>query len=702
MITKRIVTLKKDLMEVYQRESIDSHSVTRVDAELIKKEIEHLERKKYRKAFTKSQEMWHLKGEKINKYWSKVNNPRQPRDLIHRLMDLTTQTAVTRSDKMAQLARDYHNDLQMEDLLPATSPTRKEALEKARQAVPNSQKLTDPSSSPLNLPIMPEDLEQALAASKLGTAAGPDGIPYELWKHLHLRHQLDVKENKPSFNVLNCMLRTLVNVQEHRVDPRTQFTLGWMCPIYKKKEKDQIKNYRPITLLNTDYKLLTKSLSTQLAQHIHTFVHPNQSGFIPRRSIFDPICLNQSLCAYADYMEENGSIVALDQEKAYDKIDHHYLLETLKEFNLPDPFVEMIRSLYATASMAVLINGVVGTPFKVKRGVRQGDPLSCLLFNLAIEPLACLLRNSPALAGFQIPGIHEKLIVSLYADDTTIYLSDTDSYSTLHKILSNWCTASGAKFNLEKTEIIPIGTLEHRERVCSSRKITENDPPLTQNIKITSDGNAVRCLGAWIGNNTKAAEPWEPILDKINSTLKQWNKGHPTLDAKRHIAQMFAGGMTQFLMTAQGMPKHIETALIKIIREFIWESSAPPMISMARLYAPVEEGGINLINIKARNKAIDIMRLKAYLNPYNGRPKWAFLMDAIINSLHPDVPPKPPSFPLTSWLPPTRGPRASLLPFCMLSLICMAKEAKLTFAPLKLSNQLKLQLPAWFHLGAPP
>ena len=212
----------------------------------------------------------------------------------------------------------------------------------------------------------------------------------------------------------------------------------------------------------------------------------------------------------------------------------------------------------------------------------------------------------------------------------------------------------------------------------------------------------MRCLRAWIGNNTRAEDPWEPVLDKVRSTLKRWNNGHPTLDAKRHIAQMFVGGMTQFLTAAQGMPKRIEDALIKLTREFIWDSTAPPTISLDRLYAPVDEGGINLLNIKARNKAIDIIRLKTYLDLSPTKPKWAFLTDAIINTLHPNTPPKPPSFPLTSWFPPTRGPRASALPYCVLSIIKTAKDAKLTFAPMRLSKQLKLQLPAWFHLGAPP
>ncbi|KAL4066534.1 hypothetical protein J3A83DRAFT_4359968 [Scleroderma citrinum] len=186
------------------------------------------------------------------------------------------------------------------------------------------------------------------------------------------------------------------------------------------------------------------------------------------------------------------------------------------------------------------------------------------------------------LTGFNVPGLKEKLIMSLYMDNTTVYLSESNFYDTLQTILSKWCITSGTKFNLEKMEIIPIGSEEHHER--------------------------------------------EPILKKLKSALKRWNKSHPSLDAKYHIVQMMAGGMTQFLTVAQGMPRHIETVLISIIQDFIWESSAPQMISMERLYAPLDKEGINLLNIHARNKAIDIIRLKTYLN-LSSRPKWAFLID---------------------------------------------------------------------------
>lgn len=113
--------------------------------------------------------------------------------------------------------------------------------------------------------------------------------------------------------------------------------------------------------------------------------------------------------------------------------------------------------------MQVAINSVMSLPYKVTRGIRQGNPFSCLLFDLVIEPLACTLRNSENLQGYNIPNITNKLIVHLYTDNTTIFLNKNDKYKDLERILSKWCLASGAKFNMDNTEIIPIGSKTHRD-----------------------------------------------------------------------------------------------------------------------------------------------------------------------------------------------------------------------------------------------
>ena len=225
----------------------------------------------------------------------------------------------------------------------------------------------------------------ALKLAKNGSATGLDGCPYKLWKELNKRHEKAMSIGAPSFNTIGALTCLFGDIQAYGLVMGSNFASGWMCPIYKKKDPMDISNYRPITLLNTDYKLLTKTLALQLIEPIHTLVHPDQAGFILKRSIFNHIRLTNTIINYAEVMEVDGVIVALDQEKAYNKIRHKYLWKTLVSFNLPEQFIHTVRSLYENAATQVAINGVMSTPFRVTRGVHQGDPLSCLLFDLAID-----------------------------------------------------------------------------------------------------------------------------------------------------------------------------------------------------------------------------------------------------------------------------------------------------------------------------
>ncbi|KIM64468.1 hypothetical protein SCLCIDRAFT_23478 [Scleroderma citrinum Foug A] len=135
------------------------------------REIDHLEKKHYKTAHNKAQALWFIKGEQVNKYWTRVNNPRTPHDLIYRLIHPNTQEVVTRSDKMSELVRDYHENLQKEGLLQPTTEPRLSAIHEVLDAIPETQKLNDPNLSPLDSVITYIALTSTLKLSKLGSAA---------------------------------------------------------------------------------------------------------------------------------------------------------------------------------------------------------------------------------------------------------------------------------------------------------------------------------------------------------------------------------------------------------------------------------------------------------------------------------------------------------------------------------------------------
>jgi hypothetical protein len=141
-----------------------------------------------------------------------------------------------------------------------------------------------------------------------------------------------------------------------------------------------------------------------------SLVHPNQVRFMKRRKIEDQIKLAKFLLNYGEAAEKDGIIVALDQEKVYDRINHSYSLMVLEHMGFPPKFRTTVEAFYTNAETVVIINAEMSDPYRVIRGVRQGDPLSCLLFNLVVEPLACLIRNS-SLKAIKIPRKDEDLII---------------------------------------------------------------------------------------------------------------------------------------------------------------------------------------------------------------------------------------------------------------------------------------------------
>ncbi|KAI0047925.1 hypothetical protein FA95DRAFT_1491755, partial [Auriscalpium vulgare] len=206
-----------------------------------------------------------------------------------------------------------------------------------------------------------------------------------------------------------------------------------------------------------------------------------------------------------------------------------------------------------------------------------------------------MLRTAPNLQGFTIPGRgDDRLIVNLFADDTLLYLKKSDRHRDVQSILDAWCAASGAKFNIDKTEYLPIGSRKHRRHVARRRTLNRHDTtPIKESTRIALDGESIRSLGVYLGNGNDDAAPWEPVLDKIQKQLTRWSSSHPSLHAKRLIIQMIVGGSTQYLAKVQGMPKAIEGAITKQIRDFVWGHPSPhPPIATTQLYLPVSQGGL--------------------------------------------------------------------------------------------------------------
>ncbi|CCX06913.1 Similar to LINE-1 reverse transcriptase homolog; acc. no. P08548 [Pyronema omphalodes CBS 100304] len=174
---------------------------------------------------------------------------------------------------------------------------------------------------------------------------------------------------------------------------------------------------------------------------------------MPGKSYFDHVKHAQLLIDYARLKDKHLYLVLLDQEKAYDRIDHGFLWKTLEQFGVPIDIIRAIQGCYSQAKSVVSINKFTSETFDVKSGVRQGDPLPCLLFNAVIETLALRIIEEPRLGGF-LDENDIRHILDLYADDMAVTLTDLNQMKALLHVYKIYAKASGSTLNIQKTEII--------------------------------------------------------------------------------------------------------------------------------------------------------------------------------------------------------------------------------------------------------
>ena len=155
--------------------------------------------------------------------------------------------------------------------------------------------------------------------------------------------------------------------------------------IFKKGDRKILDNWRPISLLNTDYKIIARVLSQRLQKVIHKIISLDQTGYIKGRSASDNLRLVQDVMDFCKVFEEKGLILFLDFKQAFDCVNHDFLFETLKMFNFKDSFIHWVRVLYNNAEGKIINNGRISQAFRINRGVRQGCHLSALLFIMVVE-----------------------------------------------------------------------------------------------------------------------------------------------------------------------------------------------------------------------------------------------------------------------------------------------------------------------------
>ena len=215
--------------------------------------------------------------------------------------------------------------------------------------------------------------------------------------------------------------------------------------IHKKGEKDNLKNYRPISLTNVDYKIFAHVLASRLQKIAGKIIGNEQSAYIKGRYIGENARLILDIFDYYSQKDLDGILLFLDFEKAFDSVEYNFMFKTLEKFNFGPKFIAMIKTLYNKPIFKIKNNGWISKPCTMQRGIRQGCPVSALLFIFVLEILAIQIKNDNEIKGLSFQknkNNNDSIKIVQHADDCTNLLQDANS---LAKILTTISEVAGPK-----------------------------------------------------------------------------------------------------------------------------------------------------------------------------------------------------------------------------------------------------------------
>jgi hypothetical protein len=431
-----------------------------------------------------------------------------------------------------------------------------------------------------------------------GKAPGSDGIPTEFFQEF-------IDEISPTLlQAFSVMLRN--------GETSEQINKGLITMIPKSRDHAKLRNWRPITLLRSLYKILAKTLARRLQVFLPNIIRPGQTGFVKGRSILDNTFLAQEAQDWAEESNQNLVLLLLDFEKAFDRIEWNFLFEALAKLGFCPQWIRWVRSLYRSATSAIKLNGVEGSTFPLARSVRQGCPLSPYLFILATDVLGHMLDDHRfGVEGLALPG-GGKITDQTFADNTTLYLQGThDNMEKAQKVLDIFCKASRAKVNWNKSCVI-----------WASKRDKDWEWGREVGLQWIPKSKGVRYLGIQVGFHLPPKANFDKLFSALKGKLINWSTCRLSLAGRILVANQVLLASMWYLATAWNPNPRMCSQVRGVVRNFIWSGKAINAIAKVKwetLVLPTSQGGVGIIDPKTQLEALLAKLLVRGLTP-GGEP----------------------------------------------------------------------------------
>uniref|UniRef100_A0A670HXI2 Reverse transcriptase domain-containing protein n=1 Tax=Podarcis muralis TaxID=64176 RepID=A0A670HXI2_PODMU len=450
--------------------------------------------------------------------------------------------------------------------------------------------LTEEDETLLNEPITVEEVRYTIKKMKPGKAPGPDGFSQKYYKSLE-EHLAPV------------LCKVINNILQGGGIPDS-----WReahITVIPKADSDRldIKNYRPISLLNNDYKIFAGIMANRLKKYLNKVIHKDQAGFLPGRQIKDNV---RHVINIIEYLERRNDIPAalifIDAEKAFDNVSWHFLIKCMEKVGIRGPFLEGIKSIYSGQRAKLIINNYLTKSFMITKGTRQGCPLSPLLFIMVLEVILNKIRETSGIRGIKI-GIKEYKLKA-YADDLVITVENpTKGINKVIELMEEFGRLSGFKLNKDKTKMLTRNVDEKSKNKIESET----------GIKIVKK---VKYLGIWLSskNINLVEDNYIRIWRECKKDLDSWSRLQLSWEGRMAAIKMSI--LPRMIFLFQNIPVIRGTTMFKewqrTLSRFIWQGKRA-RIKFKLLTDRRERGGFAVPNLQLYYEASCLCWIKEWI-----------------------------------------------------------------------------------------
>ena len=541
-----------------------------------KMKLEKVHAHKTQSLMVQSRIQHYEEGEKSSAFFLNQIKQNKRKSTIRKL--IINDKEISEQDKIMSELKSYYSNLYSNTSKCSTGDWIKKL--KQDDLIPQ---LSSEKSAILSKEVTIEQFEETIKNCAKNKSPGNDGLTQEFYEYFWG----EIKETFYESFIESKKVKKLTTSQRQNI-----------ISLLEKNGKDKtyIKNWRPISLINFDTKLISKLYAERLKKVMPDLVHPNQVAYVKGRFIGEGTRVIEESMHFTKKYKLNAYAVAIDFEKAFDSVDWQYMWETLEAFNIPNEFIDAIKLIYNDIESCVMNNGKSTPYFKIKRGVRQGDPIAAYLFTLAIELLAIKIRNNENITGIEINDIIIKL--SMYADDITGIVIGKRSIKELMTLLDTFKLVSGLGVNIDKTEIMCLGTSQKND-----------DNLIKMGYKIVED---MKITGVVFSYNSEIFlnKNFRGTLINIDKMLNIWKQRNLSLLGKIQIIKTFGISKVLFITNMINIPPHYITDINKIFYKFVWNGI--DKIKRKNIISDIGEGGAKMPDLQSIIETQKIIWAKRY------------------------------------------------------------------------------------------